>query len=332
MARGHAYDRTIGVAVIAVAWAGSLLHERDVLTMAWTLPVVLGLALLGTRRKAAPPPDESSEPPRLPWAYGPLGRTIVSSLVVYHICGIAIWLLPDKWSLSTFRAQARDPIKWWVQTTHTSQGWGMFAPNPPRANMFMRVLVYANGEVFDTQNDTYACFETQDPAVCDHVYPMPWVTYTRQRKLNRRIAGSEGGNGVWAQKWHARYMCRQWALDHDGEPPEKVELWKVTYPVPSPEDVAKDGPYDPATHYLDTHKDELIHTTRCERSDYGLLPNYMRRRHGLPEIEERKLRVWHKKRCEKWEEQLREKARARGEEVADDDPRFEVCSAPEDAG
>ena len=54
--------------------------------------------------------------------------------------------------------------------------------------------------------------------ICDAVYPIPWIWYTRQRKMNRRIAGSEGGNGEWYQKWHARYLCRQWQLDH-GELP-----------------------------------------------------------------------------------------------------------------
>jgi hypothetical protein len=98
---------------------------------------------------------------------------------------------------------AQDPFKWWMRITQTNQGWKMFAPNPPRSNLMMRVLVTdTDGEVYDLNTDVY------HPAN----RPIPWLFYSRIRKINRRIVGAEGGKGEWYQKWHGRYICRQWAL------------------------------------------------------------------------------------------------------------------------
>jgi hypothetical protein len=327
--RGRAYDPMTGVVVLATCFAASLLHEYGLLGFSWALPVVAIVTFAGTRKRAKQPQplplmDPLSGRARTPWAYAPVGRLLASSVVLLHIFALGIWLLPDKWCLSTFRPEARKPITWWVQTTQTTQSWSMFAPNPPRANMFLRVLIVdQNDDVYDVQADTYACFD--DPTACDSVYPMPWVTYTRQRKINRRVAGAEGGNGIWAQKWHARYYCRWWALNNGGEAPKRVELYKVTYPIPSPQWVADNGPYDPAERYRKLNKQTKLHTVRCKSDIGGQLPNYMRQRHGLPEVDESEVRRWHKKRCQRWERKLRDEARARGEEVTDDDPRFKRC-------
>ncbi|MFY0537071.1 hypothetical protein [Nannocystis pusilla] len=65
-----------------------------------------------------------------PWSYGPGGRLLVGSLVLYHVIAIAIWELPEKDCISTFRIKAREPFSTWVLATQTDQQWGMFAPNP----------------------------------------------------------------------------------------------------------------------------------------------------------------------------------------------------------
>jgi hypothetical protein len=201
----------------------------------------------------------------------------------------------------------------------------MFAPNPPRANAHLRVTVTdKHGEIYDLNTDVYACFmpdATQD--VCDAVYPIPWVWYTRQRKMNRRIAGSEGGAGEWYQKWHAGWVCRQWELEH-GELPRRVELYKITYPIPSPEEVFL-NPYDAKTQYNAKGTHKLLHTTECAGAIFGQLPNEIRARHGLPEIDEKKLRKWNKHRCSAWETKLIEDAREEEGEVDVLDPRFDVC-------
>ncbi len=216
---------------------------------------------------------------RRPWAYGPMGRFLASALCVYHITGVAIWLLPEKDSLGgagdhSWRLRAQDPFKWWIRITQTAQGWKMFAPNPPRSNLMMRVLVTdQDGETYDLNTDVYHAANK----------PIPWVFYSRIRKINRRIVGAEGGKGKWYQKWHGRYICRDWALHHGGQPPRQVDLIKVSYSIPTPEEVAKNGPYVPDELMKRTQTVRHVHTTPCDDVN-AQLPNHVRERHGLPPL------------------------------------------------
>ena len=77
----------------------------------------------------------------MPWAYGPAGRFIISCLMIWQVTAVAVWLTPGKDCLSTWRNDARRVFTTWLTTTQTDQGWGMFAPNPPRTNVFLKVLV-----------------------------------------------------------------------------------------------------------------------------------------------------------------------------------------------
>jgi uncharacterized membrane protein YphA (DoxX/SURF4 family) len=327
---GYEFNPWFSPVILLTAWLGSVLAERELLGMIW---VVLAVGVLGFgayRIKApapAPIPVQDPQNGRLipPWAYGPLGRSVASIVIIYHLCAVATTQFPEKDSWSTFRGDVGETFRYWRQTTQTEQGWGMFAPNPPRANAHLRVTVTdKNGEIYDLNTDVYACFmpgATQD--ICDAVYPIPWIWYTRQRKMNRRIAGSEGGAGEWYQKWHARWVCRQWELEH-GELPRRVELYKITYPIPSPEEVFL-NPYDAKTQYNAKGSHKLLHTTECAASIFGQLPNEIRRRHGLPEVDEKTIRTWNKHRCSAWEKKLIDEAREKEGEVDILDPRFDVC-------
>src|SRR5690606_19444778 len=201
-AAGFGFNPWFSPVIVLTAWLGSVLAERDLVAMSWVVGTVAVVSVLACRAPApAPAPlpirDPETDCITKPWAYGPLGRTVVVVFTLYHICAVATTQLPDKDSWSTFRGDIAQTFNDYLQTTHTTQGWGMFAPNPPTHNVFLRVTVTdKNGEVFDLNTDVYACFlpgATQE--VCDAVYPIPWIWYTRTRKMNRRIAGSEGGNG-----------------------------------------------------------------------------------------------------------------------------------------
>ena len=245
--------------------------------------------------------DEPS--PRMPWAYGPFGRFIISSLLIWHIVGVTIWLLPDKNCLDPWRNPARQVWTKWLTTTQTDQGWGMFAPNPPRTNVFLKVLVTdESGEVFDLKTDVYA----------EERRPIPWIWNDRMRKMNRRIIGGESGNTQWYRKWYARYICRQWALEHEGQGPRKVELVKVWYRMPSPEETWKHGYYDTWDLLARTGAEKIEHTEHCKRTVQGQLPNWIRERHGLdPLPDDWEYKPWIKHKKNKWD---REMAKRRGEE------------------
>jgi hypothetical protein len=258
---------------------------------------------------AGPSDGPSDGPPdalRMPWAYGPLGRVVAGWVALYHVVGVACWLLPDKDCFS-WRVATHEPFRKWLELTHTTQGWKMFAPNPPRANMFMQVVVHTKaGEAVDMNTDMY--HESQRP--------MPWIWYTRLRKINRRIGGGEGGSGSWYQKWHARWYCRQWALEHDGELPAKVVLSKITYPIPTPEEVAKDGPYDPWQRLQELGKTEALLTVRCDEEVEAQPPNVVRARYGLPPASN--VRRWSMVRDKqrRWDDKREREARRAEEEAA----------------
>ena len=245
--------------------------------------------------------------PKMPWAYGPAGRFIVSILIAWQIAAVAVWLSPDKDSLSTWRGGARQVFVKWLTLTQTDQGWGMFAPNPPRTNVFLKVLVTdRRGEVFDLKTDVYA----------PERKPIPWIWNDRMRKMNRRIIGGESGDTQWYRKWYARYICRQWALEHDGEEPKKVELVKMWYRMPSPEDTYRHGWYDPEERLARDGAEKLEHTEDCKRAVMGQLPNWIRERHGLPPLDEEAgwvYKPWLKHKKRKWDRKLeQERAEAEG--------------------
>lgn len=264
----------------------------------WTLTLVGLAAFFWTRARAhrgemLSLDDPRTGRPRSPWAYGPTMRFIVSSLIVWHLGAVMVWLMPDKDSLAAFRPKARGVVATWLTTTATEQGWGMFAPNPPRTNVFMKVLVTdMNGEIWDLRSDVYAK---------EHK-PIPWIWNTRLRKMNRRIIGGESGPDSWYQKWYARYECRHWALDHNGEAPRKVELVKIWYRIPSPEETRKLGYYIPEQRLERVGAETVEYVETCRSTVMGQLPNEIRARHGLPPLpDETPYRPWLKHKRSKWE-------------------------------
>ncbi|MGB1276814.1 MAG: hypothetical protein ACPG77_13795, partial [Nannocystaceae bacterium] len=303
----------VGILMVAYTW---LLHQRG-LTWNWiSLSVHFGIGLLilasmlptthrwlqrigltfrppdGTPDPDHPLVDAHSGRTRDPWAYGPFGRLFVGGLIVWHIIGVATWLMPDKDSLSAFRVPARDNWRRYLITTQTDQSWGMFAPNPPRHNVFMQAMVTDhNDEVWDLRTDVYA----------PERHPIPWYWNDRMRKMNRRIIGGESGKGDWYQKWYSRYLCREWSLAHRGTPPKKIELFKISYRMPTPEQVATMGWYRPAELMRLRGRRVRKHVETCKSGVNAQLPNFIRERYGLPLVDEKSVKLWEKKRLEKWE-------------------------------
>jgi hypothetical protein len=305
----------IGVIVRAVVqpkwewrwiWAAGVVFLAGVAVQRW----------MASRRDRLSEIDPRTDKPRAPWAYGPFGRFTIGGLIVWHLIAVATWLLPDKDCLQTWRPAARQVFAKWLTTTQTDQGWGMFAPNPPRSNVFLKVLVTdQNDEAFDMKTDVYA----------PERKPIPWIWNDRLRKMNRRIIGGESGNSEWYRKWHARYYCRKWAMDHDGEAPKKVELVKVWYRIPSPEETREKGWYRPETLLEKDGAQKVEHEEHCERTVMGQLPDWIRERHGLPPLPEgQKYRPWIKNKKKKWDRKLeREREREEREAAAKDGTQAE---------
>ncbi len=305
---------SLGTAAIALAGLG--LPGARGTTVAGVLVLLLGATLAWRRDGRRIARGDEGPPLDRPWAYGPWGRFLVGGLVLYHITAVAVWCMPDKQCVKTFRAAAQDPFRLWLTRTQTAQGWSMFAPNPPRHNVFLKVLVTdADGVEFDLRSDMY------DP----DRKPIPWILNDRIFKMNRRMSGGESGKGDWYQTWYGRYHCREWALRHGGVAPQQVELKKVTYRIPGPEEVARGGYYIPELQLAQHSTERRLHVTRCASEPEAQLSDEVRARHGLPALPDGAYKPWKKDRRSKWErrEQVakqREEASAKAREKAHEKP------------
>jgi hypothetical protein len=167
----------------------------------------------------------------------------------------------------------------------------MFAPNPHRSNIFMRVLVRdAAGEVYDLKHDIYG----------KRTYP--YLFYDRMGKVNRRIVDQKG-----YRRHYAAWVCREWERTHGGEAADEVIFVKLWTKIPHPNEVIKrfkDKGWD--LRYMGYHPLELklnereADTFRCSTNRQAQLPNYLRERYGLPLTDEDafrglNVRTWYQK-------------------------------------
>lgn len=192
-------------------------------------------------------------------AYGTLGRTIALLLALWHGVAIVSVLFPGYPVFNTYRGKMRTFFSWWVRSTATTQSWRMFAPNPPRANSFMKsVVIDQEGTRWDLQNNSIKN------------RPNPWIWNDRMRKMQRRMVGK----GKWYLKHWAAFHCREWML-RTGEMPVRVEVEKLWYRMPKPEQVTTQGYYNPYTRPL---RNKHVQNNRCKESD---LPLRIKQRRGL---------------------------------------------------
>ncbi len=198
-------------------------------------------------------------------AYGPALRAVALWFTVSHALVVGLGLGPNYSLFNTWRSAIRGLYGSWSSVTGTSQSWKMFAPNPPRANVFMKtVVVLENGERWNIGNNAY------------DYRPFPWVWNDRIRKMHRRMVSK----GKWYLRYWAHFYCREWYLA-TGTRAKAVESHKLVTKIPSPDQVAAKGWYDPTKLKL---TDEIVETHDCPRA--GDLPPFMKQRLGYPLTDE----------------------------------------------
>ncbi|MFO7562292.1 MAG: hypothetical protein R6X02_06585 [Enhygromyxa sp.] len=276
------------LASFALVSAGILakVHEHR---LYWA-PIVLGVLLpLGfaiyQRLRFGRPRQGERE---YTWAYGWFGRAWVGTFIAVHLAAVAAWSIPAKDCTASFRKPARELIRPYMNMTQTYQSWNMFAPNPSRANVFMKVFVTdEDGQVWDLYTDANSPRNKTNP----------WFFYDRMGKITRKVTGE----ATHYQKWVARYHCRKWALDHGGELPSSVEIIKQWYVVPPPEKLRARGPYQPADYLAAHGRQKRVYRARCATEPDAQPSNEIRRRHGLPAVPEEQIRRAVKPRYERWQ-------------------------------
>jgi len=246
---------TLGLGLLYLIWrrAGGD-RELGTLVYGWA-GLVLAIGVTFRLWRARPP----SGAPAL--AYGAAGRSVALACLLSHALAIGLSLGPNYTIFANWRGPARALFGAWPTVTGTSQSWKMFAPNPPRSNVFMKTVVIGqDGARWNIGNNAY------------DYRPFPWVWNDRIRKMHRRMV-SKGK--AYLRNW-ANFHCREWYLQ-TGERAASVEIHKLSTRIPTPEQVATKGYYHPDK--LKLH-DELLETYACPRA--GDLPPYIKLRLGWP--------------------------------------------------
>jgi hypothetical protein len=131
--------------------------------------------------------------------------------------------------------------------------------------MFLQVFVeLADGTVKDLEHDMYGRRE------------YPYVFYDRMGKINRRLIEQDR-----YQRHYAAWVCREWAREHGGEPPVRVQFVKMWTKVPHPAKVIPHGGFDPMQLKLTK---EHMPSVECATTVHAQLPDEIRARHGLPPL------------------------------------------------
>jgi hypothetical protein len=226
--------------------------------------------------------------------------TIVASVFLsYHLLVLLTWNTPSKGLSKKFHTTMLDKTKGrpYFRGTSNTQSWSMFAPNPNRTNVFIRVLVTdLNDDTYDLKHDIYK------------VDRYPYWFYDRMGKINRRIDGKKS-----YQRVYGAWVCREWEREH-GELPKHVQFVKRWTKIPTPQEARRMGwGYDPWELPAKQKEQEKID---CAKTVHAQLPPRLRERYGMepaPEDHFRDVRIatWFSK--AEQERKREERAREREE-------------------
>ena len=269
----HLHRDTSTLPPAAVLAAGALILAGAALAIAPPRPaterwhiawLVAGAALIAVGwRSARQRAQDPSDSPSLPWAHGPAGRLAAGGLLAYHLISLALWQSPP-WQSVPWRQAARLIVDPWMELTFTRQGWRMFAPNGPTRNQTLRTTLTDRAGL---EHDLHTELELPENL------RRPYLRHDRWRKVDEAVSGYRPTLTVW----HARYLCRRWALDHAGEPPAQVELSRVAAPFPPTAEANAD-----AYFWANAEATSLVRID-CDDEPFAQLQPELRRRHGLGE-------------------------------------------------
>jgi hypothetical protein len=191
---------------------------------------------------------------------------LISLFIAYHVVALAVFNLPDAPLTRGLKhvVDRRLDVQAYVRATGNYQDWGLFAPEPARLNLFMRVVVETpHGELVDLGHDIHEGRR------------YPYLIYDRMGKVNRRLWQSEGYRSAYAA-----WVCRDWERLHGGEPVRAVRLTELATRIPPPEEAVTTMGFDPRALPVITGR---THVLPCAELAYGRLPSALRQRLGLPE-------------------------------------------------
>jgi len=182
-------------------------------------------------------------------------RLAAGLLVAHHTCALLLWQSPT----SPWRDRARAMVEPWMERTYTRQLWSMFAPNGPTRDQTVRTTVVVGGARHDLRTEL------------EHDLRRPYLLHDRWRKIDEGVSGYRRG----LAQWHARWVCRRWAIDHGGEVPDRVVLERVVAPF-----APQDAPDRDAWFWAHASIEPLVEVA-CAQDPFGVPDAEVLARHGL---------------------------------------------------
>ncbi len=196
-------------------------------------------------------------------------RLALSLLLAYHLLAVLARLLPEPGLSERVRRGVRRGLhgERYLRLSSNVQGWKMFAPNPHRRNVHMRVFMEdEDGQRWNLRHD----LRTRRR--------FPYLFYDRFGKINRRLT-----QDARLYTAYAAWVCRDWELLRlrgDARPPaRRVHFVLVSNRIPPPERAIATNGYHP--RQLRNRTKHVI-AYRCAELPHGQVPNLLRVRYGLP--------------------------------------------------
>lgn len=191
-------------------------------------------------------------------------RILLTAFIAYHVLFLLIGNLPGRglargltWIFDRYAQLPR-----YAAVIGSSQNWAVFAPNPYRANVFLKVLVVdARGRSWDLRHDIQGRRR------------YPYLFYDRRAKINRRLLRQQGERPLYAA-----WVCRDWERTHHGQPAREVQFVKTWTRIPAPAEAYRTAGYDPMSLPVEEQPEQ---TFQCASIVHGQLPDGLRRRYGL---------------------------------------------------
>ena len=209
-----------------------------------------------------PIPDDDQPGER--WAYTPWDRWLVSLFIALHVILLIAYNTPATGLGQVIHAQLDRyaEMSGYMKMAGNTPSWGMFAPDPPRSNIFLKVLVEdGQGRVWDLHHDFYEGRR------------YPYLSYDRLRKVNERLSDEPK-----YQEPYAAWVCRLWEQTQGGIPAREVRFVRLWTRIPTPGEASGAMGYDPLL--LERHE-VAEGQFRCASLAHGQLPAALRTRYGL---------------------------------------------------
>jgi hypothetical protein len=190
---------------------------------------------------------------------------LISVFIGFHLLVLVVSAVPS----SGASARLHDLLdryagmRAYISLAGTAGKWGMFAPDAPRVNVYMRVLVEdREGKAHDLAHDIYGKRQ------------YPYLFFDRMGSINWLVSALEAYRPAYAA-----WVCRDWERTHAGQPARAASLVTFVTVNPPPQEAVRSNGYHPML--LDLRR-VATHRFECASVPHGQLPDDLRARSGLP--------------------------------------------------